>query len=84
MPSKTFNLLSVGCPIMAIAEPEAELSKLVDKYNVGKHFRVNELDQMVCFIQQLSQEVVVHQSLSQNALKASLEFGPDNAKKFVI
>lgn len=83
MPSKTFNLLSVGCPILAISEPSAELSKLVDTYNLGRHFNAGQRDQMIDFVRLLVQNKELYNELCQNALNASFDFGPDNAKRFV-
>lgn len=83
MPSKTFNLLSVGCPILAIAEPDAALSKFIDRHQVGKHFKAEALQGMVEFVRTLTQQSEKHDQLCQNALQASLGYGPENARTFV-
>jgi glycosyltransferase involved in cell wall biosynthesis len=83
MPSKTFNLLSVGCPILAIAEPDAALSKFIDRHQVGKHFTAAALQEIAEFVRAMTHQPEKHARLCQNALLASLNYGPDNAEKFV-
>lgn len=84
MPSKTFNLLSVGCPILAIAEHDATLSKFIDRHQVGQHFKAESLQEMVAFVRALTQHTRKHDQLCQNALQASLDYGPENAVKFAL
>ena len=38
VPSKTYNYLSVGAPLLCIAEQDSELGKLVSKYSIGMCF----------------------------------------------
>jgi hypothetical protein len=82
MPSKTFNLMSVGCPMMAIADPRSALAKLVENYELGKHFQATAVNEMESYIRHLALDKNYHQRLHQNGLKASSDFGPENAFKF--
>lgn len=83
VPSKTFNLLSVGVPLLCIAEERSELASLVNHYEVGKCFNPTEIANMVEYIQSVKSNDGYCNILQQNVLKASEDFGPENALKFV-
>ncbi|MFT3682744.1 MAG: glycosyltransferase family 4 protein [Ferruginibacter sp.] len=82
VPSKTFNLLSVGVPLVCIAGGDADLAKLVDKYSVGKCFLKNEAASIVDYIKKLKADKNYQYKLRENALQASMDFTPENALKF--
>jgi len=84
VPSKTFNLMSVGAPLLCIASKESELSRLVQKYEIGKCFAPDEVTAMIEFIESLADNPSYHKTLRENALKASKQYGPENAEKFTI
>ena len=84
IPSKTFSLLSVGAPLLCIADAESELASLVDHYEAGKCFHPEELEKIISFIQSVKSDKNYHAVLKQNAMNASKEFGPKNALKFII
>ena len=83
VPSKTYNYLSVGSPLLCIAEQKSELGNLVSNYNIGKCFLTNEIKEMCKYILILKNDPEYHNLLKNNAYKASLDFGVENAKKFV-
>ena len=83
VPSKTFNLMSVGVPLLCIATAESELASLVEEYRVGKCFNPNDMEDMVAFIKEVKSNTIYRSNLQQNALEASKHFGPENALKFV-
>lgn len=83
VPSKTFNLLSTGTPLLCIAHTDSELATLVNQYQLGKCFEASEIDPMIEFIYTLKSDKNYQLQLRQNALKASKDFGPENAFKFV-
>ncbi len=83
VPSKTFNLLSVGAPLICITGADSELAALVSKYQLGECFDAAEIDQMIEFICRVKSNKNYQLQLQQNALKASKDFGPENAFKFV-
>ena len=39
VPSKTYNLMAAGAPLLCIASPQTELSRLVETYDNGRCFR---------------------------------------------
>ena len=83
VPSKTFNLMAVGAPIMGIASPESELGRLVSKYEMGKAFLPDEIDGMASFVSEMKDDCVLRKRLGQNALDASRYYTSENAKILV-
>lgn len=84
VPSKTYNLLAVGSPLLCIAPIESELSSLVNKYNCGKCFTSGEVDAMVDFIKDLKCNPEKLRKYSDNSLVASLDFTHKNADLYVL
>ena len=82
IPSKTFNLMSVGVPLLCIADTGSELSRMVNNYNIGKCFLKTDIDQMASYIRLLKSDKEYQDGLKNNSLKASLDFTPENALKF--
>jgi hypothetical protein len=82
IPSKTFNLLSVGKPILAICSKKSALANLLDGYNCGKAFESTDLEGIKLFISELKDNETIYKTYADNALLASLNFTKDNANKF--
>ncbi|TKG95411.1 glycosyltransferase WbuB [Puteibacter caeruleilacunae] len=83
VPSKTFNYMSVGAPILAIAEEDAELAQLIDFYKIGSYHSADDLRGMLQFIEQIKSDEAVAKKLQTNVLTASQDFTPENAMKFL-
>jgi len=83
VPSKTYNLMSVGATLLCIAGNDSELNHLVDFYKIGKCFRAEQLQEMKNFILDVKLHPENQQTFSSNALKASKDFGPENIQKFL-
>ena len=83
VPSKTFNLLAVGCPLMCIVPKRSEIARMVTKYENGRCFEVNEVERMVEFILQLSADKAQQNRLSANSLLAAKDFTLENAKLYL-
>lgn len=84
VPSKTYNLLAVGVPLLCIAPETSEISKMVAQYNNGKCFQPSEIDEMVTFIQELSRNSETLIQLSRNSLEASKDFTIDNVRQYLF
>ena len=82
IPSKTFNLMSVGVPIMGIADSASELSNLINNLQIGKCFAQTDIDQMIAFIEFVKSNEDYRNSLQNNSLQASKQFGSENALRF--
>lgn len=83
VPSKTYNLLAVGSPLLCIASNESELASLVSTYDCGKCFTREETAAMVDFIKVLKADDALWKTYSKNSLKASLNYTYKNAKQYV-
>lgn len=82
IPSKTFNLLAAGIPLLCIAAPQSDLAQLVARYNAGQCFEPDAVQDMLRYIKKIKEDKNYHQQLKENALRASKDFSPDNALVF--
>ena len=83
VPSKLYDIMSVGSPLLSIAEKDSEMEKIINKYDMGICCSADQIDQMQEFIYNLMDNKEYYQKLRANSLKASHDFTPDNAYKFV-
>lgn len=83
VPSKTYNLMRAGKPILYIASQESELYIYAQKYNNGKCFNSNAITDISEFILKLKNDTKYYQLLSENSKNASSLFDRSNARKFV-
>ena len=83
IPSKTFNLMSVGTPILSISEADSALGKLIEEYRIGQNFKNTDVENIHHFVESLKEDKELRSSYSANSLKASKNFGPNNAFKIV-
>lgn len=84
VPSKTFNFMSCGLPIMAIAPQNAELRELLEIYKNGKCFNQSQLFKMKQFVLSLIKDGELKRSYANKSLTASKEFTSINARKLHI
>lgn len=80
LPSKTFNYISAGLPLLCIASGDSELNKLTTKYNNGKCFAPDQIDKIVSFIHEMTNNRELHELFRTNSYKASGDFTPQNAE----
>ena len=52
MPSRTYNVLAAGKPIIALTEPGSELARVIDEEQVGWYVTPGETDDLVAAIRQ--------------------------------
>lgn len=83
VPSKTFNMMSLGKPLMCIASPKSELGNIVKKYQVGEIFHPEDIEGMTDFVLKLKRKKSVKVQYAENSLKASKDFTLENAKMFI-
>jgi glycosyltransferase involved in cell wall biosynthesis len=83
VPSKTYNALAAGKPLLVLAGSKAEISRLVDKYQVGVRVDTNDPLALARLIQELSERPDYTKMLSKNALDLSYSFTPKLADKLV-
>ena len=84
VPSKTYNLLSAGTPLLCITPESSELEILVRQYVNGKCFDKKDVRNMAEYVTQMRNDVEMQKKMSDNSLMASKNFTKSNAKEYVI
>lgn len=82
IPSKTFNLMAVGAPILAIANKETEIHNLISKYENGVCIPKSNVESIANYIIELKENHAKWQIISGNSLKAMECHAFDNALKY--
>lgn len=83
IPSKTYNLMSAGIPIICIAPKSSALAKLVLNESLGEVFESNQVDLVEDFIKKHQLQPLLLEKLAENALIASEKYSVENAKQFL-
>lgn len=83
IPSKLFNFLSVGVPLLCVSPFGSEVERLVLKYECGRNFSPEDNDGIVHFINEAATNKELLMLMKSNSLKASLDFGPSNLEWFL-
>jgi hypothetical protein len=84
IPSKLYNLLAVGCPILSISKKDSELDRLVTKYRNGKNFDNKDISGITEFILATKSSQNRLTEYRNNSRLASRDHTPQNAKQFLI
>lgn len=79
VPSKTFNLLAVGAPLLCIAPEESEIARIVTKFQNGLVCPATEQQKIAAFIVKLAGDKELHKQMSLSSLLAAKEFTKENA-----
>lgn len=84
VPSKTYNLMSVGAVILSIAETDSELASLTKQFAFGETYRRDQLNEIITFINNTASDHELHATYKANSLKASSHFDKSvNCKRIV-
>ena len=83
VPSKLFNFLSAGTPLLCISLHGSEIETLVNYYQCGKNFDPEDIEGMENFILQMNDNKKLQAQMRINSAKASEDFTISNVKKFV-
>lgn len=83
VPSKTYNLLACGVPLLAIAPQISEMGKLVYMYGNGACFDKSQAKEMAAYICHLKSNPEMLKTLSDNSILASKNFTAKNAEMYV-
>ncbi len=83
IPSKLYNYLSVGAPILCLADSTSDLACFVRKYSLGECFDHKNIREISNFITNLSINSDRCKFLSKNAINTSKLFTHENAKEFI-
>lgn len=83
VPSKTYNLMTAGIPVLYISSQESELAVYAKKYQNGSCFRSDQIEAIANFILQVSQDKSLFEQMKLNSVKASLHYKRNNADLLV-
>lgn len=78
IPSKFYNFLSVGAPLLTISSVDSELSGLVSNYSCGKNFEITQLTEIANFINELANSKNLQNKFKICSIEASKDFGREN------
>ena len=84
VPSKTYNLMSAGKPILSIANKSSELAKIILNNGIGENFAEDEIQQMCDFVLKLKNDSHLYKTMQKRSKATSLKFTPDNAKQMIL
>lgn len=83
IPSKLYNFLSVGSPLLCITSSSSEVEDLVTKFNCGRCFEPSDISGISEYIQTLADDTELRELYKANSLKAAGNFSQINAKRFI-
>jgi hypothetical protein len=79
IPSKTFNILGVGKPIICLGTKESDLAELLEINQAGMSFTSDSIETLTSFVIKLYADKNYYGQLTENASKLSLKFSYKNA-----
>ncbi len=83
VPSKTYNLLAVGAPLLCIVPEDSELASMVAKYQNGVCFKPDQIKEIATFIEELASDKEKMETMVNHSLSASKNYTYENAKLYV-
>lgn len=83
VPSKTYSYLSVGAVLMCLSDKNSELGHMVVDNQIGACFSRSELNEMVSFVSEMTTNSQKLEQYKKNSRTLSMDYTPENAKKYV-
>lgn len=83
VPSKLFNYLSIGVPILCICAKGSEVEKLILQYDCGRSFEPDNITGMVDFIVQVKDNRQFCDLMKVKSLEASRNYNVSNVNQFI-
>ena len=83
IPSKTFDFLAAGLPLIIIGEEDTELAKLVYEFDNGKVFHPTKLNELSNYLSSLYKNKGELDLKNTNSIKASAFYSVDHVKKYL-
>lgn len=84
VPSKLYNFLSVGAPLLCMTSKGSEVESLIERYNCGKCFDPFDIIGIARFILEVAENKELHRTMETNSLKASKDFDVSNINEFFL
>jgi hypothetical protein len=83
IPSKTFDFLAAGLPLIIVGEGDTELAKLVNNFNNGKVFLPTQLFELSNYLTTLINNKEELELKSVNSIKSSSFYSVDHVKMYL-
>ena len=83
VPSKSYNLMSLGIPSLYIASNDSQLSIYANKFEHAMFFTKSNLNEAAEWLEDMSQNREKLEQFSKNSRNAARHFTRKNADKFV-
>ncbi len=83
VPSKAFNLMSIGTPSLYVSSPDSQLAEYALRFGHASCFSAREHSKITEFILKVADDPAFASELSRNAVEASKHFCASNADLFV-
>lgn len=83
IPSKTFNILSIGHPILGICDKNSDLAKLIEDNNCGFVSDGKDIKALASEIIKLKKDTTRLKKIKENSLKTSSLFTKKNATLYL-
>lgn len=83
VPSKTYNLMAMGIPVLYVASPDSQLKIYADTYKNGACFHASDIPKIAKFVEHLSTDKGAHARMSENSKAASENYKRGNADVLV-
>ena len=83
VPSKAYNLISLGIPMLGISEKNTELCQLIEKNEIGACFSREETKEIALFILSLKNNRDKMMRYKKNSVYVSARYSSANAYMFV-
>jgi len=84
VPSKTFNYMAVGAPILAIGSKGSELEKLIYHHSLGFYCDRKEVTEIKSFVLEILSNKNKADQLSENSFQAAKKFNYEMAVQYVF
>ncbi|MEJ7623133.1 MAG: glycosyltransferase family 4 protein [Pyrinomonadaceae bacterium] len=73
MPSRTYNIMAAGKPILALTDPGSELAQVVDEERIGWHLESGDPQTLVSKILQVYSRAGILEEMGRRARRAAVE-----------
>lgn len=83
IPSRTYDFMSVGAPILAITNSNSDVTQLIQQYEVGKSFEIFEFEEIIKYINQLSTDDKLRKYYSEKSLQAIKDLSRSNLDQII-
>lgn len=84
VPSKTFNYMAVGAPLLCIGSYGSELEDLIIRFENGKFFSSKEVNEITSFVVTMSQDFNLKNTFSNNSFEAAQKINYNLANNYLF